>query len=397
MFYCLFNESEENHLFISFQFKLSNFKLLSGYKNKHYMHQLKRILVCPLNWGLGHATRCIPLIRLLLEKGADVIIAADGRPLELLKLEFPDQKFIIYPGYNITYPDNGSMFLQMMLSVRKIAKGIKQEHSALNKIVDDHKIDVVISDNRYGCWNKKAKNIFITHQLMIKAPFAEFFLHRIVLNHIKNYDECWIPDIESEANLSGDLSHQFQLPDNSFFVGYLSRFNIPVKSYPKENSLQFDYRYDLMVIISGPEPQRSNLEKIILQQTSNINLKTLIVLGKPEKMYSETTGNITIASHLNTAEMKEAILNSEIIISRSGYSTIMDLAVLNKKAIFIPTPGQTEQEYLAKILMKQKIAFSATQSSFELKKALKASENYSGLKKRETSGLLEQRINAILF
>jgi len=358
------------------------------------MFAKKRILICPLNWGLGHATRCIPIIRLLLQKNAEVIIAADGRPFELLKKEFPDLEFIVLKGYNIYYPAGGSMVLKIIFSLPKIFLDIYKEHTTLKKIVTNKKIDVIISDNRFGLWNKKIKSIFITHQLMIKSPFAEKLLHRINLFFIKKYDECWVPDHSGTNNLSGDLSHKCALPENSFFVGSLSRFN-------RQDSSPFQgfgmtASYEMMAIISGPEPQRSIFEKILLEQLLKINPKALVVCGKTElEQKTETQGNIEIINHLKGDEMQQAILNSKIIIARSGYSTIMDLAALGKKAIFVPTPGQTEQEYLAEYLMSKKAAYYMLQEQFNLSTALKNSENYKGFEAIETGCELEERINKL--
>ena len=349
------------------------------------MNNPKRILICPLDWGLGHATRCIPVIRLLLKKNMEVIIAADGRPLALLKQEFPQLEFIVLKGYNIRYPDSGKMTRKMAFSIPKILKGIKTEHQALKKIIKEKKIDVVISDNRFGCWNKKIKSIFITHQLMIKSPFAEKLLHRINLRFIKNYDECWIPDVKGKLSLSGDLSHKYILPENTFFIGPLSRFN----NVPQN----IKYKYDAMAIVSGPEPQRSIFEKLILEQLTQTNLKSIVVRGLTEDHdQKETKNNIEIVSHLKANEMQEAILNSKIIIARSGYSTIMDLATLGKKAIFIPTPGQTEQEYLAEILMQKNIIFYQLQKNIDLKEALKEAEKYKGFERIGSGKELEKRI-----
>ena len=333
------------------------------------MQQQKRILICPLDWGLGHATRCIPIIRLLIQKNAEVIIAADGRPFELLQQEFPTIEIIRLKGYNIHYPKDGSMIWKMLLSIPKILKGIKTEHHALKRIIEEKKIDVVISDNRFGLWSKQVKSVFITHQLMIKSPFAEKLLHRINLHYIKKYDECWIPDAKESTNLSGDLSHKYELPNNTFFIGPLSRF---------EKSTSVNPQYDLMVIVSGPEPQRTIFESMISEQASKSKLKVLIVCGTPEENKTEEKGTVKMVSHLHTDEMQQAILNSNLIIARSGYSTIMDLAVLGKKAIFIPTPGQTEQEYLAEMLVQKKIAYYQKQSEFNLESALIESENYTG-------------------
>jgi uncharacterized protein (TIGR00661 family) len=353
------------------------------------MNKPKRILICPLDWGLGHATRCIPIIRLLLEQNAEVIIAADKRPLELLKQEFPSLTFVTLKGYEINYPKSGSMAISMLLSIPKILNGIKREHIELDKIIDEQAIDIVISDNRYGCWSKKVKSIFITHQLMIKSPLGELLLHKKVLNYIKKYDECWIPDSsEQKNNLSGDLAHKFPLPANTHFIGSLSRFTVN-----KEEGII----YDVMAIVSGPEPQRTIFERIISEQLFKSGLKSLIVFGLPEsKKKLEQKQNVTMIAHLHSTEMQNAILKSKIIIARSGYSTIMDLAVLNKKAIFIPTPGQTEQEYLAKMLMNKHIAFSQNQNKIDLAKAIKESENFKGLKSEMDLCVLNERIKLML-
>ncbi|HEX8515419.1 MAG TPA: glycosyltransferase [Bacteroidia bacterium] len=352
------------------------------------MQQPKRILVCPLDWGLGHAARCIPVIRLLLEKNAHVIIAAGGRPLEMLKQEFPALPFIPFNGYGIRYPSSGSMQMKILFSIPRIMRGIRKEHEELKKIIRENNIDVVISDNRYGCYNANIKSIFITHQVMIKSPLAENLLHRIVLSYIKKFDECWIPDHAGENNLSADLSHKYPVPANCTFTGPLSRFKNPGRSKPV---------YDVMAVISGPEPQRSIFERLIAGQMYKSNLKALLVAGIPgENTKTEQKGNVTMVNHLNSAEMQVALQSSEIIISRSGYSTIMDLAALGKRAIFVPTPGQTEQEYLAAHFMKENIAYSVKQSAFNLEEALKRSGMYGGFRMVSSSGVLEEKIDSIL-
>ncbi len=354
------------------------------------MPKQKRILICPLDWGLGHATRCVPIIRLLLKKNAEVIIVADGRALALLKIEFPDLKFISLKGYDISYSENNFMIMKMIFSIPKILFGIYKEHQALKKIVAENKIDIVISDNRFGLWNKQVQSIFITHQLMIKTPFFEKLLHQLNLFFIKKYDECWIPDFEGEANLSGDLAHKYSLLPHTFFIGLLSRFNA-------EKANESNYKYDVMAIVSGPEPQRSIFEKQMLQQFSKTNLKALIVCGKTEtEQKKEMNGNCEIVSHLKADEMQTAILNSKIIIARSGYSTIMDLATLAKSAVFIATPGQTEQKYLADSLMQKNIAYSVSQDEFDLNSALKESKKFKGFNTASTTTDLENRIDFLL-
>jgi uncharacterized protein (TIGR00661 family) len=360
------------------------------------MQQKKRILVCPLDWGLGHATRCIPVIQLLLQKNMEVLIGGSGRSLALLKKEFPHLSFIDLPGYEIQYA-NGSLAWKLFFSTPKIFKAIKKEHAVVKKIILEKKIDLVISDNRFGLWSKQAKTVFITHQLLIKAPIGERLLSRINRYYIKKFTECWIPDIAGTANLSGDLSHPYPFPPNAFYVGILSRFHSLSKTAVNP-AFPLKRAYGVLVIISGPEPQRSIFEKIILEQAIQLPLNFLIVRGITEVAQTvETKNNLDIVSHLTAAEMKEAVLSSSVIVSRSGYSTIMDLAVLKKKAIFIPTPGQTEQEYLAQRCMKGGFAYTETQMVFNLKRAIAEVEAYKGFEGFQERGeqILEKRMELI--
>ena len=211
-----------------------------------------KILVAPLDWGLGHATRCIPIIKYLLEKKCEVVIGADGRPLQLLQKEFSALEFVVMPGYNISYPKDGSMVLKMAIQIPKILTGIKHEHELLKKIIKEKKIDAVISDNRFGLWSGEVPCVFITHQLMVKSPFGEKIIHQLNKNYISKYSECWVPDHSGENNLSGDLSHKFSLPKNVKFIGALSRFT---------NEFILQKKYDLLIILSGPESQRTVFEK----------------------------------------------------------------------------------------------------------------------------------------
>ncbi|MFI5163865.1 MAG: glycosyltransferase [Bacteroidia bacterium] len=331
-------------------------------------------MIAPLDWGLGHAARCIPIIKYLLEKKCEVVIAADGRPLDLLKKEFPLCEFVRIRGYAISYPENGSMALKMAFQIPKIISEIKREHDLLKKIIAEKKIDAVISDNRFGLWSKDVPCVFITHQMMVKSPFGENLIHRLNKKYISKYTECWIPDHEGENNLSGDLSHKFPLLDNAKFIGALSRFNTGIVAQNK---------YDLLVLLSGPEPQRTIFEKKILEQLSMFDMKALIVQGITEKNERRKIfENVEMVSHLTSDELEKEILSSEIILSRPGYSTVMDLAALGKKVIFVPTPGQTEQEYLAGYFSEKKIAYSVSQKKFNLKIALEESKRYSGFDKK---------------
>lgn len=305
-----------------------------------------RVLFCPLNWGLGHATRCVPLIRQYLNNGNEVVIAADGVSLEFLRTEFPELNTIIFPSYKILYSKSKTQVWAMLRSLPVILYGIYREHFWLKKLLNSQHFDLVISDNRFGLWTRKTNCAYITHQLMVKMPKSLKWLEKPVWRFhrffINKYNECLIPDFEGKENLSGDLSHKYPLPQNARFIGPLSRFtNINVEK--KENS------FEIVAIISGPEPQRTLFEKQIFSKYEKSEQKTLIVCGLPQNKTTATIkGNLTIVPHLSDNKLADYLIAAKKIISRSGYSTIMDLYALNclDKAEFIPTPGQTEQEYL---------------------------------------------------
>lgn len=361
------------------------------------MNRKSNILLCPLDWGIGHATRCIPIINELIQQNVHVIIGADNQPLELLKKEFPELQFVRFPGYQFLYPKDGKMALKMAMQTPAILSGIKSENRFLNKLIKDFNIDAVISDNRFGLYNRDVPCVFLTHQLSIQVPlklqFLEPILYRINKHYISKYKECWIPDWDGEFTLSGDLSHKKPKPPNAYFIGPLSRFgqNNQISNIPT-------YKYDFVVIISGPEPQRSIFESLILDQVKSLNKKGVVVLGKPDLAFSKNNigEQCTVYSHLGSKELEEVIINSNFVISRSGYSTIMDLVALGKNAVFVPTPGQTEQEYLAEYYFRNAKFFKMLQQNFDLKNALNKVENYPGLEMRNNQLILKERISNLL-
>jgi hypothetical protein len=363
--------------------------------SKKILNDKKNILICPLDWGLGHATRCVPVIREFIDSGANVLLAADNRPLAFLKKEFPSLPVIKFPGYQISYPEKGSMVLKMFFSFPRILAGIRKEHNLLQKIIEEHKIDVVVSDNRYGLWSKKARCVFITHQLKVKCPawlkLFEYILFRMNKGFISRYDECWIPDSGDEFKLSGELSSPYKRFRNTYFVGVLSRFqNILIR--PADPP-----KYDVLCILSGPEPQRTVLEKIILKQLKKYEtLKALVVRGITERDGFTSTGNIQQTDHLESLPLAEAIAESGIVVCRPGYSSIMDIATIGKKAILIATPGQTEQEYLSRYYVKRKLFYSVSQKKFDLLESIERSRSYTGIKIKSDQQLLKGRIQQIL-
>jgi uncharacterized protein (TIGR00661 family) len=331
----------------------------------------KRILVAPLNWGLGHATRCIPIINALILNNFEPLIASDGVALALLKKEFPNLKYIELPAYNVTYAKNGKHFkLKLIKDSPKLMQAIKAEKKAIKDIVDSEEISGIISDNRLGVRSKKVPSVFITHQLNVLSGSTTWLSTKMHQKIINKFNACWVPDTPGDINLSGKLGHvkHFELPTT--YIGPLSRFT------KKETEI----KNDLMVLISGPEPQRTMLEERLLNELEVFNGRVVFVKGVMEdEQTKEVKGNITIYNFMTSALLEKTINESELIVSRSGYTTVMDLAKLNKKALFIPTPGQFEQEYLAERLSDMRLVPTCSQDDFNIK-MLENITGYAGLK-----------------
>lgn len=329
-----------------------------------------RVLVAPLNWGLGHATRCVPIIKKLQAEGKEVILTACGRSKDFLKREFPELEFVDSPHFSILYSKVFPMWMIMLLQSPRILWNIYIEHKWLNNFLERNEIDEVISDNRYGLWSNKVRCVFITHQLMIKCPgmfqFLEPLLHRLVLQYVKKYSECWIPDIDVKINLSGDLSHKFKIPENTKFIGFLSRFEFSKdKAEFKTDAKNKDEVYSICFLLSGPEPLRTELEMQIRAIEKNLPKKCLLIQGKPETTNWDQTGqNLIVGPHIDDMELQNILLKTPLIVCRAGYSSIMDLKVLGRSALLIPTPGQTEQEYLTEYLSESGLFDKMLQENF---------------------------------
>jgi uncharacterized protein (TIGR00661 family) len=333
----------------------------------------KRVLVAPLDWGLGHATRCVPIIRTLLDFDCTVLLAGAGHSLALLKVEFPELTSFDLPAYQPVYPAKGSMMVKLLLQTGRFKRVVKKEQKVVTDIVVQHKIDLVISDNRYGCYSGAVPCIFISHQLRLIVPPVWIGLgliaNRVIRSYIQKFSMCWVPDFPGAA-LTGKLS---ATADKSVkYIGPLSRFGFP-EEVPEK-------KYEVLALISGPEPQRSIFEEMVTTQLVDSGIKALVVRGVVDHQRRMISEKVESVDHLDSAALERAILQSEVVLARSGYSTIMDLARLQKRVIFVPTPGQTEQEYLANRFEQLRISFSVNQKSFSLLQALEACRHYTGFK-----------------
>jgi uncharacterized protein (TIGR00661 family) len=350
----------------------------------------KHVLVTVLDWGLGHATRCVPVIRELLNQNCKVTLAGNGQSLKLLQQEFPSLEFQELPSYNVSYSDSMPFMFKIFLQLPKFLKAIRAEHNEIEKLVAQSKVDLVISDNRYGCWCRHVPSVLITHQVNIILPpvlsWLSFGLNYFNHQLIKRFMLCWVPDFESDR-ITGRLTIRGEL--NIRYIGMLSRF-------ARNENISIDQ--DLIVaVVSGPEPQRQVLESMLESQMVNQTGQLVLVRGIPQGE-ERNHAKIKFINHLPANELSKLIQQANVIITRSGYSTIMDLVRLCKKnVIMIPTPGQTEQEYLAKTLEKKRIALSQSQSDFDLATALNKIKHYTGFEGiHPQTNLLPEAIRELL-
>lgn len=335
------------------------------------MNRQQKILIAPLDWGLGHTTRCIPIIHYLRSRGHKVYAGAEGNSAKLLKSNFPDLEILDLEGYNIEYAKNKSGFIfKILQQVPKIVATLKAEHRWLDKMHQQYHFDAIISDNRYGLYHKGIKNVILTHQVQILSgmgKLADLILLKWHRGLLERFQQCWIVDTEKTPGLSGKLAHPKRLPANARYIGYLSQFfDTPGQSrMPKPNHF--------LILLSGPEPMRSQFEAKLWQQCSLLNQYTFtFVAGKSGLAAPEyIPAHIKWHSYMGAAELAEEILDACGMVCRGGYTTLMDLQVLQRPALLVPTPGQTEQEYLAQTLSKVNPAFLYDdQQHFDLEKEL---------------------------
>jgi hypothetical protein len=293
----------------------------------------------------------IPVADRLRRMNHNVLIAAGEEHLNLFREEMPGLTLIPFKGFKPGYSRYLPQYLTLLFKTPLLLFHILKEHFTLKGLIDQYSLDIVISDNRFGLWNNKVRCAYVTHMPLIPFPkpfqFLEFtgvFLHRFI---IRKYSFCFIPDLPGKINLTGRLSHNIKLPENVRYIGILSRF----AESDNTSSAGYDTFRHNTVILSGPEPQRSIFKEKILNLLRDEKSCTVFLEGKPGKGNKIVgSGNFTFYSHLPATEMGKMIATSENIITRAGYSTIMELASLNKNALLVPTPGQTEQEYLAGFL-----------------------------------------------
>ncbi len=330
----------------------------------------KRILIAPLDWGLGHTTRCIPIIRYLLNLGHIPVVACNTSQRSFIEETFGSIEIIHLDGYDVTYSKwNRFGQIGLLSQLPRINKTISAEHKWLEKNAGDLKLNGIISDNRYGLCHAKIPSVIMTHQLQVQTGFgnlADSTIQKVHYEYLERFNATWVVDAAGEPNLGGKLSHPRQVPKHTNYIGLLSQFE------GKTNEGTVADTGNLVILLSGPEPQRTELSAMLWQQLQDFEGKVIFIEGNENAVApSSIPKHVTYHKRQKYATLKPLLQSAGMVICRSGYSTIMDLTILNKKAILIPTPGQTEQEYLGKHLRKEGLFYCAKQDGFEINDAVK--------------------------
>lgn len=327
---------------------------------------MAKILIAPMDWGLGHTTRCIPIAQHFHKLGHTIFFAGNNIQQQLFEASCPFATSIFLDGYNVKYPSKGSLFmLKMVMQLPKIATTIKQEHTWLRQQMRMHHFDIILSDNRYGLYHEDAKNILITHQLNIQTGtrLGNWVIKEKTKKLINHFQECWLVDAE-ECNLASYLSEHIALKIPTRNIGWLSQFQYN----QEETAHPLDGKPYILAVLSGPEPMRTQFQKSLLGQMAKMPELQFVMISGMQQTIPQHANNIHFITLADQFVLKQYMQHCSGIICRSGYSSIMDIICLQKPAFFVPTPGQTEQEILAEHLSGLAQFNFAHQDAFRLDK-----------------------------
>lgn len=295
----------------------------------------QKILYAVLDWGYGHVTRSIGIIRELVAQENHITLACNSEQELLFKSYFPDVNYVQLEGYQLSFGGKGNWSWDLWKQRRSFLKTIQLEHHFVNDFCQKNDIDVIISDHRYGFYSGQITSIFVTHQLHLPISNFFFFIQAWHEKQLRKFSTIWVLD-DKQSCLAGKLSKSIQHP-SLCYIGWKSRFlkqgHVPVK---------FDY----LIVISGPKPYSEQFLDEILLKLNFTDKKVAIIHPISVKILTQSN-NFTLFKTENLREQDQLFYESETIISRAGYSTLMDLKILDKKGILFPTKGQKEQEYLA--------------------------------------------------
>ena len=364
-----------------------------------------KVLVAPLEWGLGHATRCVPVVREFLRAGAEVELAVVKANASFFREVFPDLRQRLAPSYNIVYPKHGyNMAFWLLKNSLHLNAVMRYEHHFAEEMVARHGYDVLFSDNRFAFYSKNAYSIYMTHQRRIAFPQAFTAFEGIGTmwhsNVMRKFDEVWVPDMEFFPGLAGSLSHSGATPGDKpmRFVGALSRIaDAGPASTSAIPSASKAPKYKVVAVVSGVEPARTQFEQQLRESLAEIPGPHMMILGKPSVEYKTwRDGNIEFHTHLPTEAFANAVRNADYVVSRGGYSTVMDMAELGAKCIFVPTPGQFEQIVLAHDLSKAGYAVEIPADKLSAETLAKAFESCAKFPPPVKQGLLNKAVENVV-
>jgi len=357
-------------VFFIISLRISDKYIILSIFNKHM-----KILFGVFDWGLGHATRDIPLIEELLKEKNRVDIISTGWALKLLKVHFKGRcRYFDVPSITSPYQGRTSIFLfnfisiipQMLVSLRKIRK-------LSRRIIKEGGYDKIVSDCRYDVHDQKDNSYLINHQLRFKSVFfTEIFTDLWLAYIMKPYGKILVPDFPGEG-LTGRLSHGLPFVDKNR-IEYLG-----ILSAMKRKNVKKDIDY--FISLSGPEPQRTMLEKQILQKADMLHGKIILAGGNPDAEHSFVSNKVKFHSFLSPRQQEDCMNRAKFLIIRSGYTTIMELCELGiKSALLIPAPGQTEQEYLADLYERRGYFHHQHQNRPSIVKDIEKSRDFKGFR-----------------
>ncbi|MCS6916751.1 MAG: glycosyltransferase [Chitinophagales bacterium] len=337
----------------------------------------KKVLIVPLNWGLGHATRMTAVARMLEELGASVTVAASGSARRVMEKELPRLRYVSFSDFEMKYYRGLPAVVSVLGQLMGWFRALHRDRRYFLQLLEKESFDLVISDNHFGCHTTKCPSIIVTHQLRILLPWYLMPFRPLVVwinqRMINRFSECWVPDSSASGGLSGRLSHQVRLRIPLHYAGPLSRLQLCMDTNKKWHAL---------LLLSGPEPMRTLFEQQLVKQSRQVAGRLLLVRGTrgtADEIRKESE-NLYVADFLSTRKLQEELCASRMVVCRSGYSTLMDLQRCNIPAVLIATPGQPEQVYLARRLRQMGICHAVPQKRLNLKKALTEAEHYAGWK-----------------
>ncbi|HUX53604.1 MAG TPA: glycosyltransferase [Williamwhitmania sp.] len=344
-----------------------------------------KVFVCPLSWGLGHATRCIPIVEALLAQKVEVIIGGNGASGQLLQTRFPELLFIKIPFHEVMLHRHLPAWLSIVAQLPMLIGDLFKERRVAKQMVSEYGVRIIISDNRYMLRSSKAISVLITHQLRIMLPLMltplEPILALLIRALVSPFSQVWVPDFSDEQNLSGALSHGWLCRKKGVvYVGPLSRFRLPLPLIPKVGG-------KVVAIISGPDPRRSLIQKEIIEQAAAESITLTTICGTPTENVIERKGTTTLYPHLSDDALAKELASAEVVIANAGYSTVMDLWALDCHALLLPFPGQTEQCYLAKYLATKGTHLSIITTNLNLTEEIKRFSEFQFTKKESHRGV----------